>query len=115
MTTRRNISIARPEAKQGEVPLHRVPVYDHKMQLRGHVAKSATSIGAARILGTFNAELKSKDGRLAWHGKAPPPNPTPKIAQQPQQQPRIVIQASKFDQPSKKQNVDSAKGSVKKK
>lgn len=67
--------------KPGDAPLHRVPVFDHKGNMRGHVARSATAVGAARVLGRTGAKLKAKDGRPAWIGDKPPPKPKPKFGQ----------------------------------
>jgi hypothetical protein len=55
------------KTKPGAVPANRVGVFDGKGNLRGHVARTATQIGVARILGNFNSELRTVGGRKEWH------------------------------------------------
>jgi hypothetical protein len=65
------------ERKPGEAPLHRVPIFDHKGYMHGHVGHHATSSTVARLLGHHGAKLGTKDGRPAWIGRTPPPPPLP--------------------------------------
>jgi len=67
------------ERKPGEAPLNRIPVFDHKGNMRGHVGSKATEVTASRFLGRPGAKLGIKDGRDAWIGDKPPPKPMPKI------------------------------------
>jgi len=71
------------ERKPGEAPLHRIPIYDHKGNQRGHVGHTATEATVARFLGRRGATLKQKDGRKVWVGDKPPEPPKPKF-QKPQ-------------------------------
>lgn len=61
----------------GEVEPHRIPIYDHKGNMRGHVGHRATGATVARFLGRHGADLTNKDGRVAWIGHKPPPPPPP--------------------------------------
>lgn len=61
----------------GEIPEHRIPIHDHKGNVRGHVGRTATSATVARFLGHHGAKLGMKDGRQAWIGEPPPPPPPP--------------------------------------
>jgi hypothetical protein len=70
------------ERKPGEAPLHRIPIYDHKGNMRGHVGHTATEATVARFTGQPGATLKKKNGRDAWVGDAPPPPPKPKFPPQ---------------------------------
>lgn len=63
--------------EHGEVAPHRIPIYDHKGNMRGHVGRTATGATVARFLGRHGAELSEKDGRQAWIGSVPPPPPPP--------------------------------------
>jgi hypothetical protein len=86
--------------KPHEVAPNRVPIYNHKGNLVGHVGKRAT----AAILPHFgirNGGEMVKEGKIdnrpEWHGNAPPPKPKPKIAPPAAPaaaQPNIVIQGS---------------------
>lgn len=73
----------RPYAKEpkrptpGEIPAHRIPIHDHKGNVRGHVGHTATSATVARFLGHHGAELKTVKGRETWVGQPPPPPPPP--------------------------------------
>jgi len=71
--------LLRRERKPGEVPLNRVPVYDHKGHVRGHVGHKVTEVTISRFTGQPGATLKKKDGRDAWVGDAPPKPPKPKF------------------------------------
>ncbi len=64
----------------GTVREGRIPIYDHKGHLRGHVGPHATSVTVARFIGRHGAELGKKDGRQAWIGPKPPPPKPPKIS-----------------------------------
>lgn len=73
----------RPFAKEpkrptpGEIPENRIPIHDHKGNVRGHVGHTATSATVARFLGHHGAELKKVEGRDTWVGNTPPPPPPP--------------------------------------
>lgn len=64
----------------GEVAPHRIPIYDHKGNMRGHVGRTATGATVARFLGRHGAKLGEKDGRDAWIGDRPPPPKYPGIS-----------------------------------
>lgn len=61
--------------KPGMPPVHRLAIYDHKGNMRGHVGRTATAATVARFLGRHGAQLGKKDGRDAWIGDTPPPPP----------------------------------------
>lgn len=61
----------------GECPAHRIPIFDHKGNMRGHVGYTASQATVARFLGRHGADLTDKDGRKAWVGHTPPPPPPP--------------------------------------
>lgn len=61
----------------GHPPLHRIPIVDHKGNVRGHVGHSATQATVARFLGRHGAKLGTHQGRTAWIGDVPPPPPPP--------------------------------------
>jgi hypothetical protein len=66
------------ERQPGEVREGRIPIYDHKGHMRGHVGPNATSVTVARFVNQHGAKLGTKDGRQAWIGPKPPPKPKPK-------------------------------------
>lgn len=71
-----------PAVKPGTLPEHRIPVFDFKGHMRGHVGPAATSVTVARFVHQHGAKLGKKDGRTAWLGpKPPPPKPKPKPPQ----------------------------------
>jgi hypothetical protein len=59
---------AKKPGKSGQIPDGKFGVYDGKGNLRGQVGPKATQATAARF-GANKAELKQKDGRLAWVGQ----------------------------------------------
>src|SRR5208282_5742119 len=63
----------KPEDQPGVLPKHRIPIFDHKGNMRGHVGHKATSLTVARFIGQYGAKLGKKDGRDAWIGPKPPP------------------------------------------
>lgn|ERR1700726_57077 len=67
------------ERKPGEVREGRIPIYDHKGNMRGHVGPHATGVTVARFVQQHGAKLGEKDGRQAWIGPKPPPKPKPKF------------------------------------
>lgn len=67
----------KPEREPGEVPENRIPIYDHKGNMRGHVTKGATEATIARFIGRPGASLQKRDGRHAWVADVPPPPPPP--------------------------------------
>lgn len=69
------------DVKPGVLPEHRIPIYDHKGHMRGHVGPAATSVSVARFVHQHGAKLGKKDGRTAWLGPKPPPKPKPKPPQ----------------------------------
>ncbi len=82
----------KPQPRPGIIPEHRVPIYDHKGQLRGHVGHKATAVTVARFTGQYGSKLGKKDGRPAWIS---PPPPLPK---KPQVDPTAVAVAEKQSQ-----------------
>lgn len=73
-----------PMPKPGHPPLHRIPIFDHKGNMRGHVGHSATQATVARFLGRHGAKLGKMEGRTAWIGDVPPPPPPPDFVMGPQ-------------------------------
>lgn len=63
--------------KPGHPPLNRIPIFDHKGNMRGHVGRTATDATVSRFLGRPGAKLGKKEGRTAWIGDKPPPPPPP--------------------------------------
>ncbi len=59
------------KAKPGQPPVNRIPVIDHKGNMRGHVGKTATAATVARFTGRYGAKLGKHEGRTAWLGDAP--------------------------------------------
>jgi hypothetical protein len=57
--------------KQNEsaIPETRIPIFDNKGRLHGHVGKKATAVTVGRF-NVRNAKLGKKDGRTAWIGEA---------------------------------------------
>jgi hypothetical protein len=86
----------------GEVPLHRIPVVDHKGNVRGHVGERASAATAARFIGRPGMELKDHEGRQSWVADKPPPKPKPQIVVAPAAAPAAKPDANKA----------AAKGSV---
>lgn len=70
-----------PARKPGEVPAHRIPVFDHLGNTRGHVGHTASGATVSRLLGRHGASLGEKNGRQAWVGHKPPPPPKPTAEQ----------------------------------
>jgi hypothetical protein len=62
---------ARKQRKPGDAPLHRIPVFDHEGNMRGHVGHTATSATVARIIGRHGATLGKRGNRQAWLGPKP--------------------------------------------
>lgn len=81
---RRAVTPPDKDRKPGEVREGRIPIYDHKGHMRGHVGPKATSVTVSRFTNMHGSKLTKRDGRDAWVSPAPPPKPKPKIAQQPQ-------------------------------
>ena len=90
--------------KPGEVPLHRVPVVDHKGNVRGHVGQNASAATAARFIGRAGMELKQHEGRKSWVADKPPPKPKPQIV--------VAPGAAPAAKPATKPDQSAAKGSV---
>jgi len=57
----------KPQAKPGELPANRIPIYDHKGRRRGHVGYGASEATVSRFTGT-GAKLRTKNNRPAWIG-----------------------------------------------
>jgi hypothetical protein len=57
--------------KPGSVAANKIPIFDHKGNLRGAVGPLATSVTVARFTGTHGAKLGRKSGRQAWLGAKP--------------------------------------------
>ena len=70
------------EREPGTVRESRIPIYDHKGQMRGHVGPNATSVTVARFINLQGAKLGKKDGRQAWLGPKPPLPKPPKMPAQ---------------------------------
>jgi hypothetical protein len=90
------------QRKPGTVAANKIPIYDHRGNLRGAVGHKATAVTVARFTGTVGAKLGRKDGRQAWLGAAPLAD----VSASGTTAGAPVI-------PTKKQNYDSARGSVK--
>ena len=71
--------VKKPMPEPGIVPDHRVPIFDHKGRMRGHVGHKATAVTVARFTGQHGSKLGKKDGRTAWISPPPPPPPKPQI------------------------------------
>src|SRR5271170_4770027 len=61
------------------LPDHRIPIYDHEGNMRGHVGHKATSATVSRFIHQHGAKLGKKDGRDAWIGPKPPPPKKPQV------------------------------------
>ena len=48
------------------LPSSRIPIYDTKGHMRGHVGHKASSATVSRFTGTNNNKLGKKNGRTAW-------------------------------------------------
>lgn len=73
-----------PQPQPGHPPMNRIPIVDHKGNMRGHVGHSATQATVARFLGRHGAKLGKHEGRTAWIGDVPPPPPPPEFIMGPQ-------------------------------
>jgi hypothetical protein len=58
--------------KIGEPPANRIAVLDHKLRVRGHVGRTATSATVARFGVGHGADIGKVKGKTVWIGKAPP-------------------------------------------
>ncbi len=56
--------------KPGTVPAHQIPIYDHRMNMRGRVSRGASSVTVSRF-GVHGATLQTVKGRKAWVGVQP--------------------------------------------
>jgi hypothetical protein len=93
------------------LPDNRVPIYDHKGRMRGHVGHKASSATVSRFIGLHGAKLGKKDGRDAWLGPKPPAPKKPKV------DPTAVAVAetqAKHGPQEHKVSIEIAKGSVSK-
>lgn len=63
----------------GVVRKGRIPIYDHKDRLRGHVGPKATEVTVARFTGQHGSTLEKRDGRDVWISPPPPKKPKPKF------------------------------------
>ncbi len=57
--------------KPGIIPAHQIPIYDHRLNMRGRVGPKALSATVARFGGGHGATLQTVKGRKAWVGSAP--------------------------------------------
>jgi hypothetical protein len=57
--------------KVGSVAPNKIPIFDHRGNLRGAVGHKATSVTVSRFTGTPGAKLGRKGNRQAWLGAAP--------------------------------------------
>ena len=100
------------EAEPGVVPESRIPIYDHKDRMRGHVGPKATSVTVARFTGQHGSKLGKRDGREAWISPPPPPPKKPRA------DPAAAVVAAKTQASAKPQEhrlaieLKQAKGSV---
>jgi hypothetical protein len=72
------ITAGAKQAKPHEVAPNRVPIYDHKGRLRGHVGKRASAAILPHFGLTNGGELVKGgkiDNRPEWHGSPPPRKP----------------------------------------
>ncbi len=60
--------------KVGAVPQNKIGVYDHKLNRRGHVGRTASAVTAERF-GVHNATLQRVRGAPAWVGETPKVRP----------------------------------------
>ena len=95
--------------KPGSPPEGRIPIFDHKGNMRGHVGRTATSATVARFIGQHGAKLGKKNGKPAWLGPKPPP-PKPMAAPAAQDKP----DSGKSQSHKLEISLRQAKGSVKK-
>ena len=70
-------AIKKPPVAPGTLPKSRIPIYDYRDRMRGHVGPLATSVTVSRFIGQHGAELGKKNGRTAWVGPKPPQKPKP--------------------------------------
>lgn len=98
-----------PQPKPGMPPLNRIPIFDHKGNMRGHVGKTATQATVARFLGRHGAKLGKQEGRAAWIGDVPPPPPKPDIPPKDKSEPTTQAAAVKH---ALEISLKAAKGSV---
>jgi hypothetical protein len=56
--------------RPGTLPDNRIPIFDHRGNMRGHVGKLATAATVSRF-GVSGAKLGKRDGRTAWLGSKP--------------------------------------------
>jgi hypothetical protein len=69
VNTRDAVKPRKPD-KPGTVPAHQIPIYDHRMNMRGRVNRGASSVTVSRF-GVHGATLQTVKGRKAWVGVAP--------------------------------------------
>jgi hypothetical protein len=105
------------QAKPGELPEHRIPIFDYHGRRRGHVGYLASGATVARFTGQHGAKIGKKDGRTAWISPPPPPPPKPPKPPKPQLDPTAVAvaktQANAKPQEHKLSiQLNQAKGSV---
>ncbi len=56
--------------KPGAVPAHQIPIYDHRMNMRGRVSRGASSVTVSHF-GVHGATLRTVKRRKAWVGVQP--------------------------------------------
>lgn len=57
--------------KPGIIPAHQIPIYDHRLNMRGRVGPKASSATVARFGVGHGATLQTVKGRKAWVGRTP--------------------------------------------
>jgi hypothetical protein len=98
------------DREPGTVRDSRIPIYDHKGHMRGHVGPHATSVTVARFVNQHGAKLGMKDGRPAWIGPKPPPPKKPAKPAQPAQP--TAGPTGQGSTPTLKISIEGAKGSA---
>jgi hypothetical protein len=102
------------DREPGTVREGRIPIYDHKGQMRGHVGPHATSVTVSRFVNQLGAKLGTKDGRPAWIGPKPPPPKKPKADPAAQAAKAAAAQGPQGSgsTPTLKISIEGAKGSA---
>ena len=59
------------QPKPGTIPAHQIPIYDHRLNMRGRVGPKASSATVARFGVGHGATLQTVKGRKAWVGRTP--------------------------------------------
>lgn len=67
---RRDFAPKKHKPKPGTMPAHQIPIYDHRMNMRGRVHAGASAVTVSRF-GVQGATLQTVKGRKAWVGVTP--------------------------------------------